>query len=148
LGFGTLWRPATGSSGSSNGLIEITIDPAALAPIHALGTGGNSIQPNGTIVAGRILLQTQALILSTSPGTVQHEMLHVFGIGHTCSWNTVISDCIDESVQRETTTVTDVAYIQLLYRVGGDIAFSHQGERIMENGQPREAFRVNGKQYP
>lgn len=49
---------------------------------------------------------------------VQHEMMHVLGLGHTCAWRSVLADTYRcPAMRAPTLTPEDVAYTQLLYRV-------------------------------
>jgi hypothetical protein len=48
---------------------------------------------------------------------VEHEMTHGLGFGHTCSWTSIMESCGDRSMQSDTPTPKDVAYMQLMAAV-------------------------------
>ena len=81
---------------------------------------------------------------------VQHEMTHGLGFGHTCSWTSVMESCGDRSMQSDTPTDTDVAYIQLMAAVADaersantrlSLPQAHQYERVAR-GSPEEPVDV------
>ena len=75
----------------------------------------------------------------TIDSCVWHEMTHVVGHGHTCSWKTNMgTNCRDELLSN-TPTENDVAYIQLMMAVAEterklntrfSLGQAHQGERL------------------
>jgi hypothetical protein len=78
-----------------------------------------------TIVSGEdgisyaaVRFQTVALFTQRGGDVVQHEMLHSVGIGHTCSWPSVMAPAGCPGQRTETATPQDVAHVQLLLRMG------------------------------
>jgi hypothetical protein len=70
---------------------------------------------------------------------VQHEMTHGLGFGHTCSWRSIMESCGDRSMQSDTPTPTDIAYVQLMGAVADaeralntrlSLPQAHQYERV------------------
>jgi len=54
-----------------------------------------------------------------APGLVAHEMVHTLGIGHTCSWHSVVAD-VARCPERRAPSATpqDVAYVQVHLAMG------------------------------
>ncbi|HEY0153894.1 MAG TPA: hypothetical protein VGB92_17920 [Longimicrobium sp.] len=54
-----------------------------------------------------------------APGLIAHEMVHTLGIGHTCSWYSVVAD-VSRCPERRAPSATpeDVAYIQVHLTMG------------------------------
>ena len=81
---------------------------------------------------------------------VQHEMTHGLGFGHTCSWTSIMESCGDKSMQSDTPTATDIAYMQLMAAVADaeraastrlSLPQAHQYERV-SRGLVEEAVDV------
>ena len=54
-----------------------------------------------------------------APGLVAHEMVHTLGVGHTCTWHSVMADVTRCPTRRASApTAEDVAYIQLHLAMG------------------------------
>jgi hypothetical protein len=54
-----------------------------------------------------------------APGLVAHEMVHTLGVGHTCTWHSVMADVTRCPRQRASApTAEDVAYVQLHLAMG------------------------------
>ncbi|HEX5727128.1 MAG TPA: hypothetical protein VFX98_16745, partial [Longimicrobiaceae bacterium] len=95
-------------------LVLVWIDPS-------LGARGMSTQATfqGHITTGAVWLRRASLIRAPDgPALVQHELMHVLGMGHTCAWRSVLSArsrCGGLDAPRP--TAEDVAYGQLLLGV-------------------------------
>lgn len=54
-----------------------------------------------------------------APGLIAHEMVHTLGLGHTCSWYSVVADVVRCPKQRApSATPEDVAYVQVHLAMG------------------------------
>lgn len=74
---------------------------------------------DGDILFAAVRLQRAALITSPQgPTLITHELMHVLGFGHTCSWRSVLAEHSHCALQRSLTlTPEDVAYAQLVRQV-------------------------------
>lgn len=88
---------------------------------RTLTTGGltTMVGSRGNVeYAGLALQRAGAVLERDGLELVQHELMHVLGLGHTCAWRSVLADvtrCPSRSAPAP--TPEDVAYTQLLYRV-------------------------------
>jgi hypothetical protein len=115
-----LLRPAPYSATASVGdsvpsdLIFVMLDPSLR--VSGLGTAGAY---GDDIVFGEVRLKGSGLL--ADPGSsdiVVHELLHALGLGHTCSWRSVMAvptRC--PGMRSERATPEDVAYTQVVRRV-------------------------------
>lgn len=115
-----LLRPAPYSATASVGdsvpsdLIFVMLDPSLR--VSGLGTAGAY---GDDIVFGEVRLKGSGLL--SDPGSsdiVMHELLHAMGLGHTCSWRSVMAvanRC--PGMRSERATPEDVAYAQVVRRV-------------------------------
>ncbi|HET6765456.1 MAG TPA: carboxypeptidase-like regulatory domain-containing protein [Longimicrobiaceae bacterium] len=78
-----------------------------------------------TVVSGEdgisyaaVRFQTAALFTERGGDVVSHEMLHSVGIGHTCSWRSVMAPAGCPGQRTDVATPQDVAHVQLLLRMG------------------------------
>jgi len=80
-----------------------------VAPVATLATQG--------IDSARVTIQTPALLANT--WLAGHELIHVFGIGHGCSWPSIMADCADSYHVTRTNdpSAEDVAYLELLWAI-------------------------------
>lgn len=95
-------------------VVLVRIDRALATPGRTtmVGTRGN------VEYAAVALRQAGAARAAEGQELVSHELMHVLGLGHTCSWRSVLADtghC--PSLRAPAPTPEDVAYTQLLYRV-------------------------------
>lgn len=68
--------------------------------------------------AGLALQRVGAALAPGGLELVQHELMHVLGLGHTCAWRSIVAESGRCPNMRATApTPEDVAYTQLLYRV-------------------------------
>ncbi|HZG42035.1 MAG TPA: hypothetical protein VEY93_03655 [Longimicrobium sp.] len=98
-----------------NDVVLVMVDPAVRAA--ALTT---VLSRGGVVEYGTMRLQ-RAGPLTNGPGwhLVGHELLHALGAGHTCEWRSVAADAMRcPELRADQPTAHDVAYIQVLYRVG------------------------------
>lgn len=114
-----LFRPApigetfTGEE-SPEDVILVVVDPslrsAGLGMVSSLGSD---------ITFGEVYLKWPGLISDPREGeVVLHELVHTLGLGHTCSWRSIMavpSRC--PGLRASTPTPEDVAHAQLLQRV-------------------------------
>ncbi len=125
-----LFKPASASE-ASGPRVRIMIDTTLAAP----AVGGPAIAPNVMdIVGGVFVAKSEALL--TNPLTIQHELTHVMGFGHTCSWPSIMISGCNSNVTG--VSAYDVAYKEfmgeayelkkqgVLYGLGQ----AHQGERV------------------
>jgi len=77
-----------------------------------------------TVVSGEdgisyaaVRFQTPGLFTERGGDVVQHEMLHSVGIGHTCSWRSVMAPAGCPGQRADVATPQDVAHVQLLLRM-------------------------------
>lgn len=88
---------------------------------RALGTEGltTMVGTRGTIEYAALSLRRASAALA--PGgleLVAHELMHVLGLGHTCSWRSVLAETARcPGLRASAPTPEDVAYTQLLYHV-------------------------------
>ena len=137
----TLYR---GGDHDPGDVVLVVIDPTLNIPglTMVLGRGGS-------VNFAEVSLQRRGVALGVRGNElVAHEMMHVLGFGHTCSWRSVSADlrrCPE--LRAETPTPEDVAHAQVLYRVrdlqraggarwGLDAAVA--GERVIVLGLPEE----------
>jgi hypothetical protein len=78
-----------------------------------------------TVVAGEngigyaaVRFQRAALLSDPTGQVVSHELLHIVGVGHTCSWPSVMAPLSCVGMRRDEPTPQDVAHVQLLLRMG------------------------------
>ncbi|HEU0301492.1 MAG TPA: hypothetical protein VFR37_18680 [Longimicrobium sp.] len=125
-------------------VVLVVIDPS-------LGIAGLTtvLGRTGTVEYATVSFQHRASLMgSVGPELVGHELMHVLGFGHTCSWRSLAAD-LQRCPQLRTTLPTpeDVAYAQLFYRVrdlqrasgarwGLEAAVA--GERVLVLGLPEE----------
>ncbi|HEX2079839.1 MAG TPA: hypothetical protein VHG08_19135 [Longimicrobium sp.] len=103
----------------------------------------------GTVEYATVSFQRRGSVVgSVGPELVGHELMHVLGFGHTCSWRSIAADlqrCPE--LRASSPTPEDVAYAQLFYRVrdvqrasgarwGLEAAVA--GERVLVLGLPEE----------
>ncbi|HEU0014229.1 MAG TPA: hypothetical protein VFQ45_11130, partial [Longimicrobium sp.] len=84
---------------------------------HSIGAsarGGSHPDGNGHLENGTVLFLNPTVM--RSPNVVQHELRHVLGVGHTCSWRSVMAafTCPSRMLEYEPTE-WDVAYLHLLH---------------------------------
>lgn len=104
---------------------------------------------SGTVEYAAVSFQRRGSVLgNVGPELVGHELMHVLGFGHTCSWHSIAADlqrC--PGLRASLPTPEDVAYAQLFYRVrdlqrasgarwGLEAAVA--GERVLVLGLPDE----------
>jgi len=122
------------------------------------GSAGFTVSNYGIIGGGNIFAYSR-MYSGIMYGITSHEVTHVLGFGHTCSWRTVmVSGCpgtpnpgsFEASFEA---TTGDVAYIELFYRVveiqrkeNASIAMTHahQGYQQRMLGMPKEKFLIRG----
>lgn len=112
-----LFRPANYADavpredGGPDDVILVWFDPE----MHGLGGIGTAVSNGDAIEYGDLRLNREALRREvTSPGLVQHELMHALGFGHTCAWRSVVADvhrC--PYLRAPTATEEDVAYAEL-----------------------------------
>jgi hypothetical protein len=148
----SIFRPANFSEITATRGIRVTHNWTDSA---AAGRGAFTVLQNGTILGGWIGINWVGHFTLQSGFDVQkHEMGHVLGLGHTCSWKTIMyAGCNFETSEGMVFTPHDVAYFEALYRVDElqrqwntriGLPHSHQGERVRILGRPREPFTVIG----
>lgn len=115
-----LLRPAPYSASASVGdsvpsdLIFVLLDPSLR--VSGLGTAGAY---GDDIVFGEVRFKGSSL-LSGGEGrdVVVHELMHAMGLGHTCSWRSVMAVSTRcPGMRSERATPEDVAYAQVVRRV-------------------------------
>jgi catechol 2,3-dioxygenase-like lactoylglutathione lyase family enzyme len=118
--FGTdLFRPASyretlsTEEGSPDDVVLVQVDPT----IRASGIGIASAYGN-EIVYGEVRVRWASLIgAGDGEHLVAHELMHSLGLGHTCSWPSVLADSRCAGRRSPVPTPQDVAYAQLVRRV-------------------------------
>ena len=125
-------------------VVLVVIDPS-------LGIAGLTtvLGRSGTVEYATVSFQRRGSVLGdVGPELVGHELMHVLGFGHTCSWRSIAADlqrCPE--LRASSPTPEDVAYAQLFYRVrdvqrasgarwGLEAAVA--GERVLVLGLPEE----------
>ncbi|MDB4951972.1 MAG: hypothetical protein JWM27_4621 [Gemmatimonadetes bacterium] len=114
-----LFRPSSYADalpreGAADDVVLVRADPA-------LREAGLTTVISGAagITYGAVRVQ-RASVLSEEAGgrLVAHELLHAIGIGHTCSWRSVMSEAdACPGLRADAPTPEDVAYVQMLLRV-------------------------------
>jgi hypothetical protein len=97
--------------GDPDDVILVWFDPE----MHGLGGVGTAVSRGDDIGYGDLRLNRRALRQEeTSPGLVEHELMHTLGFGHTCAWRSVVAD-IRRCPERRAPAATeeDVAYSEL-----------------------------------
>jgi hypothetical protein len=85
--------------------------------IRASGIGITSAYGN-EIVYGEVRVKWASLIgADDGEHLVAHELMHSLGLGHTCSWQSVVADSRCGAQRSPVPTPHDVAYAQLVRRV-------------------------------
>ncbi|HEX6908855.1 MAG TPA: carboxypeptidase-like regulatory domain-containing protein [Longimicrobium sp.] len=102
--------------------VEDDPDDVVLVRIdRTLSTGGltTMVGSRGNVeYAGLALQRASAVLEQWGLELVQHELMHVLGLGHTCAWRSVLADVTRcPRMRAPSPTPQDVAYTQLLYRV-------------------------------
>jgi hypothetical protein len=87
--------------------------------MHAAGLGSVAYR-GGDIDYGAVRIHAaRSFTDPAAPGLVAHEMVHTLGVGHTCTWYSVMADATRCPNQRAAVpTAEDVAYIQLHLAMG------------------------------
>ena len=125
--------------------VRIVVDTAA----PDLGYAGREWIGKSEIVGGMIGVRDKAFF--SNGFLMAHEALHVFGVGHTCSWRSVVMGpyCNDPLLQSDVPSLGDVAYSELLrsvqrtvrdYGVLYGLGEAHQGERVYMLGLARQTI--------
>lgn len=115
-----LLRPAPYSATASVGdsvpsdLIFVLLDPSLR--VSGLGTAGAYGED---IVFGEVRLKGSGLLAGPEGrDIVMHELMHAMGLGHTCSWRSVMAVSTRcPAMRSERATPEDVAYAQVVRRV-------------------------------
>lgn len=116
------------------------------------GYGSGSYDANnGTIVVGYVSAHNRTVLLDKR--TMQHEIFHALGLGHTCGWKTLMSSGCSSNLQSQTPELQDIAYLELKNRIveiqrrertRWGIPHAWQGYRVRVQGLGREDFKVKG----
>lgn len=133
------FQPATIGTMTPGRGVTVLVD----RELDAFARGGPISDSNGgrtELVGGAVICRTTTCI--ASPETVRHELLHVLGFGHSCSWPTIMrAGCTGASRASE----QDVAYFQVYYAARAmqlangaqhSLAAAHQGQRVIMRGLP------------
>ncbi|HEX6370091.1 MAG TPA: hypothetical protein VF006_14315 [Longimicrobium sp.] len=145
-----LFRPVRYAQTLADGMEENGPDDVVLVAIDpSLPVAGLTmvLGRRGIVEYAAVSLQRRGVVLTDyGPELVGHEMMHVLGFGHTCSWRSVSAD-LQRCPQMRTSAASpeDVAHAQVLYRVrdlqraanlrwGLDAAAA--GERVLVLGIP------------
>jgi len=124
--------------------VRVSIDTS----FQGAGAAGFNFSPSGEIVGGSVILKDEDLLPSFV--VVSHELQHVLGFGHTCSWATLMFNFCPFELKIPYPTLHDVAYGTLFHAVGRrsfernaryGLPEAHQGERVLMLGLPREIIR-------
>ena len=116
-----LFRPVTFAQTLPRTMEDDPDDVVLVRIDRTLTTGGltTMVGSRGNVqYAGLALQRASAVLERDGLDLVQHELMHVLGLGHTCAWRSVLADvtrCPGRSAPAP--TPEDVAYTQLLYRV-------------------------------
>ncbi|CAA9298182.1 MAG: hypothetical protein AVDCRST_MAG68-187 [uncultured Gemmatimonadetes bacterium] len=88
--------------------------------LRAAGLGSVTYSGGGDIGYGAVRLHnTISFTRSQVPGLIAHELVHTLGVGHTCSWYSVMADVTICPLQRSPApTAEDVAYLQVHLAMG------------------------------
>jgi hypothetical protein len=88
--------------------------------LRAAGLGSVTYSGGGDIGYGAVRLHnTISFTRSQVPGLIAHELVHTLGVGHTCSWYSVMADVTICPQQRAPSpTAEDVAYLQVHLAMG------------------------------
>jgi len=141
LGF-KIFRPALPSESltSSTGLL-VSTDPSITTGWDA----STSVNGDGTkYTGGSIKFRSENTIILM---TTEHETVHFLGFGHGCGWKSVQNQLCQNQTQADEITMTDVAYIELMYRTRAlerkyDTRFSMGesdiGEEVVMLGLPQK----------
>lgn len=107
----TLFRPADDSAVQAEGWgIEVRVDRG----IAGSGLTNLTWSNGGRLFDASISVRHAADF--GAPGIMHHELLHALGFGHTSAWRSVMTRTV--TAEASTLTREDVAYTQLLLRVG------------------------------
>jgi hypothetical protein len=111
-----LFRPASYSDalprdGGPDDVLLVRADPT----LHDAGLT-TVISGEAGITYGAVRLQRASLLLGPfGRHLVAHELFHALGIGHTCSWTSVMAEAEScPGMRSDAPTAEDVAYLQLL----------------------------------
>jgi hypothetical protein len=139
-----LLRPAPYSATASVGdsvpsdLIFVLLDPSLR--VSGLGTAGAY---GDDIVFGEVRLKGSSLLAGPEgQDIVMHELMHAMGLGHTCSWRSVMAvptRC--PAMRSERATPEDVAYAQVVRRVR-ELQRVHRAEWGLEAALAGEEWAV------
>ena len=129
-----LFRPAAAVTGTPS--VRVWVD--ATLSFSGLGAPFTSVPPGRRIqdVAGwhdnaapvaeldvqrvdsaEVVLASRGLLGNV--GLVEHELIHVLGIGHGCKWASIMVDCAgsNHATKTQVPTASDVAYIELMWAI-------------------------------
>lgn len=114
-----LFRPARyaeafpGVGDTSDDVVLVQVDPALRGSGLGISTafGSEIVYGEVRVRWGRLLDEGDARML------VAHELMHALGLGHTCSWRSVLADLRCRDLSSPVPTAEDVAYAQLARRV-------------------------------
>jgi hypothetical protein len=115
-----LFRPVTyteilprGADDFADDILLVSAEPTLAE--HGLGS---AVSQRGDIFFGAVRLRTSGLLHSTDGQRLLiHELLHALGLGHTCSWRSIMADGRCPGRRSSGLTAEDVAHLELLLAV-------------------------------